>query len=116
MRHIFSLSVFLPLSIGLGVFAIENRLPLVLEIWPFSGKYEIPASACILGLLAVGILIGLAIGWLSNFRWRRRLRRAERANRRLEMRLKDLSAECSIQAKTQKAVQPVASRLLLNED
>ena len=116
MRHIFSLSVFLPLSIGLGVFAIENRLPLVLEIWPFSGKYEIPASACILGLLAAGILIGLAIGWLSNFRWRRRLRRAERTNRRLEMRLKDLTTEHPTQAKTQKTLRPVASRLLLNED
>lgn len=116
MRHIFSLSIFLPLSLALGVFAIENRLPLVLQIWPFPGKYEIPASACILGLLAAGILIGLAIGWLSSFRWRRRLRRAERVNRRLEMRLKDLSAEYSNHAKAQKAVHPVASRLLLNED
>lgn len=87
MRHFIGIVVFVPLAIIFCVFAVENRVLLTLEIWPFPGSYQLWASVWILGLLASGIVIGLTIGWVSCFGARQRARRAERLNRLLEKQL-----------------------------
>jgi uncharacterized integral membrane protein len=84
MRQIIGIVLFVPLAVIVGVFAVENRAPLALEIWPLPGVHQMWASVWILGLLAVGILIGMAIGWMAGSGTRRRARRAERLNRALE--------------------------------
>lgn len=93
MRQLFGIIVFVPLALVIGMFAVENRKPLALEIWPLPGVQELWASVWILGLLAIGIIIGLAIGWLAGGSARRRARRAERLNRALERQLLDRDAE-----------------------
>lgn len=87
MRQLFGIIVFVPLALIVGIFAVENRGPLALEIWPLPGVQEMWASVWILGLLAIGLIIGLAIGWLAGGSVRRRARRAERLNRTLERQL-----------------------------
>ena len=87
MRQLIGLIIFLPLALIIGVFAVENRAPLELEIWPLLGVQKMWASVWILGLLAIGIIVGLAIGWLAGGSSRRRSRRAERMNSMLERRL-----------------------------
>ena len=90
MRQILTLVIFVPLAVVIGIFAVENRSPLALELWPLPGVYQMWASVWVLGLLGLGILLGLAIGWLGGMGWRRRARRAERQNRRLEARIEEL--------------------------
>lgn len=87
MRQLFGIIIFVPLALIIGIFAVENRAPLALEIWPLPGIQEMWASVWILGLLAIGIIIGLVIGWLAGGSARRRARRAERLNRTLERQL-----------------------------
>jgi hypothetical protein len=65
MRQLFGIIVFVPLALIIGIFAVENRGPLALEIWPLPGVQEMWASVWILGLLAIGIIVGLVIGWLG---------------------------------------------------
>lgn len=93
MRNILRLVIFIPLAVFVGVFAVENNQPLHLEIWPLAGVPPMWASVWILGLLAVGILFGLLIGWVAGAGWRRRARRAERLNRKLEDRLEDVDTQ-----------------------
>ena len=87
MRLIIGIIVFIPCAIFFGVFAVENRQMLALEFWPISGKIELSASVWILMFLAVGVLAGLGIGWISTVTWWRRARRAEGQKRTLERKL-----------------------------
>ena len=82
MRLILTLMIFVPMAVVIGIFAVENRQPLALELWPLSGVYQMWASVWVLGLLGAGILLGLAIGWLGGTGWRRRARRARRPRAR----------------------------------
>lgn len=78
MRRFVGILLFAPLALVLGIFAVENDTPVTLEVWPFAASGTAWASVWILGLLAVGIVIGMLIGWLSGMGWRHRARRAER--------------------------------------
>lgn len=103
MRQLFGIIVFIPLALVIGIFAVENRAPLALEVWPLPGVQEMWASVWILGLLAIGIIAGLAIGWLAGGSTRRRARRAERLNRTFERQLAERDAEPGVD--TEKAPQ-----------
>lgn len=87
MRLIIGIVVFVPCAIFLGVFAVENRQSVALDIWPLANAIEASASVWLLGFLAIGLLAGLGIGWFSTMAWRRRAWKAERANRTLERKL-----------------------------
>jgi hypothetical protein len=93
MRQIIGIVVFVPLAIVVGIFAVENRAQLALEIWPLPGVHQMWASVWILGLLAIGTVVGMAIGWLAGTGARRRARRAERLNRTLEKQLAEREAD-----------------------
>ena len=84
MRLVIACLIFVPLAIIFGIFAIENRMPLSIKLWPFSGAYEVWMSVCILGVLIAGIIFGLVVGWLSGADCRRRAFSAERRLRNLE--------------------------------
>lgn len=100
MRQLLGIIVFVPLAIIIGIFAVENRAPLALEVWPLPGRQEMWASVWIFGLLAIGIIIGLVIGWIAGGSARRRARRAERLTRTLERQLLDRDAETAAAAET----------------
>ena len=87
MRLIIGIVVFVPCAIFLGVFAVENRQSVALEFWPLATAIEASASVWLLVFLAIGLLAGLWIGWLSTMAWRRRAWKAEQTNRTLERKL-----------------------------
>jgi uncharacterized integral membrane protein len=92
MRQFIGIVIFVPLAVIIGIFAVENRAPLALEIWPLPGLHEMWASVWILGLLAIGLILGMSVGWLAGIGWRRRARRAERLNRTLERQIAERDA------------------------
>ncbi len=93
MRQFIGIVIFVPLAVVVGIFAVENRAPLTLEIWPLPGVHQMWASVWILGLLAVGTVVGMVIGWIAGTGARRRARRAERMNRTLERQLAERDAK-----------------------
>jgi len=56
------------------LFAVSNRAPVVVEIWPFPYQLELGLYAVILLAVFVGFLAGLTAAWLAGARRRRELR------------------------------------------
>ena len=84
------LLIALPLLLILIVFALSNRMPVSLGLWPFDYSLELPLSLAILGAMALAFLAGGTILWWSMLAQRRRARRAEHAVRLLEEQVQDL--------------------------
>jgi uncharacterized integral membrane protein len=56
-------------------FAIANRQPATLNIWPFDIALEAPLCVLSLGTLVFGVLIGALMAWLAMLPHRLRARR-----------------------------------------
>lgn len=84
MKTVMGIVIFVPLAVMIGGFAVQNRTPLSLEMWPLDGIWTMWASLWVLIPVALGTLFGMSIGWLSGAGWRRRARRAERRVEQLE--------------------------------
>jgi len=69
------------------VFAMTNRAPVVLDLWPFNITVEAPLFVIVLASAFVGLLAGAVAGWLSGAATRRRARAAERRVHELEREL-----------------------------
>lgn len=65
------------IALGLGVFAVANRGPVLLNFWPFSESVVLPISVAILAGAAVGFVLGALMVWGPALSVRMRLRDAE---------------------------------------
>ena len=72
MRLILGILIFVPCAVPLSIFAVENRQILTLQFSPLAAKFELPVAIWLLTFLAVGMIAGLVIGFLSTIIWRRR--------------------------------------------
>jgi putative membrane protein len=86
------LVIALPFLLLLVLFALTNRAPVHLGIWPTDYSLELPLSVAILGAMAIAFLVGGAMVWLSALAQRRRARHAEHAVRLLEEQVQELKA------------------------
>lgn len=77
-----------PLLLLLVLFALSNRAPLHLTLWPTGLARDIPASLAILAALGIGVALGAVIVWLPALALRARARRAEHLIAQLEERLR----------------------------
>jgi uncharacterized integral membrane protein len=79
--------VTLPLTLLVIVFAVSNRHPVAVGLWPFDGSVEMPLYLLALGILVLGFLAGSAISGLhtlaARLKARRETKRADSAERRL---------------------------------
>lgn len=75
------------------VFAITNRAPVTLDLWPLGISVGVPLFAVILGSAFVGLLVGAAAAWLSGGAARRRARKAQRRAAELERELARMRRE-----------------------
>jgi uncharacterized integral membrane protein len=78
--------VALPFLLLLILFALSNRQPVTLSLWPTSLEVTAPAAVVILVGMAAAFLLGALLVWIPALGARRRARRCERA-------LRDLQAE-----------------------
>jgi uncharacterized integral membrane protein len=81
-----------PLLLLLVLFALSNRAPVRLGIWPTDYTIEVPVSIAVLVGAAIAFLLGGLLVWINELGQRRRARRAEDNVRVLEQRLDELKA------------------------
>lgn len=78
----------LPVAVVATVFAVVNRQDLHFDLWPFPYGVEAPAFVAVLVPLALGLVLGAVLGWVSAGRARRtardQRRRADSLERQLE--------------------------------
>jgi uncharacterized integral membrane protein len=66
------------------LFAVSNRAPVVVEIWPFPYQLELGLYALILFAVFVGFLAGLITAWLTGGKRRRELKALRKETRDLQ--------------------------------
>ena len=66
--------ITIPFTLVVVVFAISNRGPVTVTLWPLPWIVELPLYLVVLGSLLVGFLVGGAIAWLSAGRRRHEAR------------------------------------------
>ncbi len=70
--------VFIPFAGLVLLFALSNRQPVELRLWPFDLVWQAPLSIAVLAAAAVAFLIGAGIVWVSGMPQRSRSRAAIR--------------------------------------
>lgn len=88
MRFLIALLLLLPLV----SFALSNKTPVRLGMWPTDFALEVPLSLAVIGGMAIAFLAGALLVWVSELALRRRARHAEQMVRLLEAQVEELRA------------------------
>ncbi len=80
----FSWILTLPLIVVAVVFAIANREPITLDLWPLEASPRLPLFVILLACVAFGLAVGGLATWLSAAPARQRARQARRRVAELE--------------------------------
>ena len=80
--------------------AVSNRQPVQLELWPLPHLVVLPLYLLVIGLLLLGVLAGLGLGWVSGRHHRRRAREASGEAARLDRELQRLRETAAAPAGT----------------
>lgn len=79
--------VLAPLMALVVLFALSNRQPVSLGIWPLDLTWQVSLSVAVLAVGAFAFVLGALMVWFASLGQRRRARRAEAELRRLEREL-----------------------------
>lgn len=74
MKHL-SWLITLPVTLVVVVFAVSNRTPVEVDLFPLPWRPILPAYLLVLGSMFIGFLIGGMSTWLAGAPYRRRARR-----------------------------------------
>ena len=92
--------ILLLLFVLIGVLmAVSNSQPVELALWPLPHQIVMPLYLLVVGLLLLGVLAGLGLGWWGARHHRRRARMASGEAARLErevQRLRDTTASPTV--------------------
>jgi len=83
--------LFVPFAVLTSVFAVNNRDEVALSLYPFPYTPTPPVYLAVLLAALFGFLMGTALVWIVQGRWRRLARRNTRQVNALE---RDLSGQC----------------------
>lgn len=89
----FSWILTLPLIVVAAIFAIANREPITLDLWPFEASPRLPLFVILLACLVFGLVVGGLVTWLSAAPTRRRARQARQRVAELEREVARLRQE-----------------------
>ncbi len=78
--------------------AVSNRQPVELALWPLPHLVVLPLYLLVIGLLLLGVLAGLGLGWVSGRHHRRRARDASGEAARLDREVQRLREASSAAA------------------
>jgi len=83
----FARLVFIPVAVVVVIFAVTNRGPVTVSLWPLPYDIVIPLFVAVLGATAAGALLGGGVVWFGIVKWRFKARAGERRTRALEREL-----------------------------
>lgn len=115
MKFLFWL-LALPLALVILVFAVVNRQTVGIDVWPLPWQMQIPAYFLVLGPLALGVLIGGVMAWLSGTSVRRRARDEARRANQLDYELSQVKAMLASRPVAPPEPSPPARRRETGED
>ncbi|HVO03964.1 MAG TPA: lipopolysaccharide assembly protein LapA domain-containing protein [Candidatus Cybelea sp.] len=78
MRRFFGWIVTLAIIAIVTLFAVNNRAPVGVELWPLPWAPNIPLFLLTLLLILFGFLFGVVVMWFTGAKRRRQLRAAKR--------------------------------------
>ncbi len=87
-----------PIAVILSLFAIANRGNVIVSIDPLPFTFALPLHLVVLGSLAVGLIAGYLVMWVSGHRTRRDFRRTRRRLATVESELHAIRAEYAVTA------------------
>jgi uncharacterized integral membrane protein len=83
MKILFRALFLLFILIGVLI-AVSNRQPVQLALWPLPHLVVMPLYLVVIGVLFLGVLAGLGLGWWAGRHHRRRAREASGEAQRLD--------------------------------
>jgi uncharacterized integral membrane protein len=89
MKILFRALFLLFILVGVLI-AVSNRQPVQLALWPLPHLVVMPVYLLVIGVLLLGILAGLGMGWWAGRHHRRRAREASGEAARLDRELQRL--------------------------
>jgi len=72
--RIFNTLLAVVVAVLVVLFAVSNRTPVVVEIWPFPYQLELGLYALILLAVFIGFLAGMITAWFTGAKRRRELK------------------------------------------
>lgn len=82
-----------PIAVVLALFAIANRDNVIVSVDPLPFAFALPLHLVVFGSLAVGLIAGYLVMWLSGYRTRRDFRKTRRRLATVESELHGIRAE-----------------------
>ena len=107
--RILSWSIGIVLALAIVLFALSNRQPVELGLWPVEGRIAAPLFVPVLAFAFVAFVLGGLVTWLSATPWRRVARRRGRRIRELEQRIRAL--EGRLEAASSRPPAPVLRQI-----
>lgn len=74
MRRLLTWLLVLPALLAVVVFALNNKVPIALDLWPSGYVVEMPAFLALFIALGLGVVLGGLVAWLGQGRVRAKLR------------------------------------------
>ena len=87
-----------PIALVLALFAIANRDNVIVSIDPLPFTFALPLHLVVFGSLAVGLISGYLVMWVSGYRTRRDFRKMRRHLATVESELHAICAEHAVPA------------------
>lgn len=82
-------------AVFMVTFAVSNRTPVSVTVWPFPFALDLGLYIIILGSVLVGFMVGALVTWVAGGKHRRQVRRQRAEIRNLESELSDARAQAA---------------------
>jgi putative membrane protein len=86
-------TVGLIVAVAAILFAVSNRAPVSVTVWPFPFAVDVGLYIIVLASVFAGFLVGALVTWVAQGKHRRKVRRQRAEIRSLEGELADARAE-----------------------
>ncbi|GAB3118288.1 lipopolysaccharide assembly protein LapA domain-containing protein [Novispirillum itersonii] len=84
LRRLLFWLIGVPFGLALTLFAVANRQPVDVGLWPLPWTLQLPLYVQVLGGVGVGLIAGVCLSWIGSAGLRARARASRRRTRELE--------------------------------
>jgi len=75
LRRLISWLIMVPTAVAVVVFALNNKQPIALNLWPFAIVIEVQLYLLLTAVLGAGVVLGGVVSWAGGGRMRSQLRK-----------------------------------------